>query len=442
MLLYSYNYINLTNIDESKTKIIVKNKPFKKSWSYQSHKKHLINKSISIILLVLLIILYILTEFHNFPKRKGNYNELLNQKYDSRDIAFNKSINFIKKCLTPDIIKYQYDFIGKEINVSIVIPLYNCEKYIIRAIKSIQYQNMTDIEIILVDDFSKDNTVLLTEKIQREDNRIKIIKNQKNMGVLYSRSIGVLSSKGKWLFTLDNDDLFLNDDILDSIVKIGEKGDFDIIEFKAISNKILSDNILKNKIKDSIFSHQKPFILFQPELGNYPIPVGNETGSYGLRDIFLWGKCIKTNIYQKSLNKVGYYRYSRFMIRYEDIIVNYMIFNIANSFIFIEKYGIYHIIRYGSGAGIGKIKVSRNINILYLLDIVIDFAQNNVNNKKLASHLGIYYFKLRKMKQSLTSNRYYIELFISCIKRILKSDYISETHKNQIKKLIKQLNLI
>ena len=326
--------------------------------------------------------------------------------------------------------------------MSIVIPLYNCDKYIIRAIKSIQYQNMTDIEIILVDDFSEDNTVLLAEKMQREDNRIKIIKNQKNMGVLYSRSIGVLSSKGKWLFTLDNDDLFLNDDILDSIVKIGEKGDFDIIEFKAISNKILSDNILKNKIKDSIFSHQKPFILFQPELGNYPIPVGNETGSYGLRDIFLWGKCIKTNIYQKSLNKVGYYRYSRFMIRYEDIIVNYMIFNIANSFIFIEKYGIYHIIRYGSGAGIGKIKVSRNINILYLLDIVIDFAQNNVNNKKLVSHLGIYYFKLRKMKQSLTSNRYYIELFISCIKRILKSDYISETHKNQIKKLIKQLNLI
>ena len=405
MLLYSYNYINLTNIDESKTKIIVKNKPFKKSWSYQNHKKHLIIKSISIILLVLLIILYILTEFHNFPKRKSNYNELLNQKYDSRDIAFNKSINFIKKCLTPDIIKYQYDFIGKEINVSIVIPLYNCEKYIIRAIKSIQYQNMTDIEIILVDDFSEDNTVLLAEKIQREDNRIKIIKNQKNMGVLYSRSIGVLSSKGKWLFTLDDDDLFLNDDVFDSIVKIGEKGDFDIIEFKAISNKILSDNII-------------------------------------LRDIFLWGKCIKTNIYQKSLNKVGYYRYSRFMIRYEDIIVNYMIFNIANSFIFIEKYGIYHIIRYGSGAGIGKIKVSRNINILYLLDIVIDFAQNNVNNKKLASHLGIYYFKLRKMKQSLTSNRYYIELFISCIKRILKSDYISETHKNQIKKLIKQLNLI
>ena len=80
------------------------------------------------------------------------------------------------------------------------------------------------------------------------------------------------------------------------------------------------------------------------------------------------------------------------MIRYEDILVNYMIFNIANSFIFIEKYGIYHIVRYGSGAGIGKLKVSRNINILYLLDIVIDFAQNNVNNKKLAAHLGINAF--------------------------------------------------
>ena len=98
-------------------------------------------------------------------------------------------------------------------------------------------------------------------------------------------------SKGKYLFNLDNDDLFMNNDIFDTITKLNEKGNFDIVEFKAISNKKINQNILNMTYKDSIFSHQKPFILFQPELGMFPIPTGNISGSYQLKDIFLWGKC-------------------------------------------------------------------------------------------------------------------------------------------------------
>ena len=68
------------------------------------------------------------------------------------------------------------------------------------------------------------------------------------MGVLYSRSIGVLSAKGKYLFTLDNDDLFLNNKIFDFTSKIADEGKFDIVEFKAISNRILNDDLITNKL--------------------------------------------------------------------------------------------------------------------------------------------------------------------------------------------------
>ena len=402
----------------------------------------LIKKKNTIIILSILSFFFLLNNSPKLNVNKEHNPQFLQKHYDSRILSFGKALDFIKKCLSSDYYQFKSLPSINEPKISVVIPLYNCEKYIVRAVKSVQYQNISDIEIILVDDNSKDNTISIVEKLQNEDNRIRIIKNKNNKGVLYSRSIGVLTSKGKYLFTLDNDDIFLDKDIFDITMNKEEKGNFDIVEFKAMSNRKINNDILNNQLKDSIFSHQDSFILYQPELGRYPIFTGNYSYSYGLRDIFLWGKCIKTTIYKKALNKAGYERYSRFMIRYEDIITNYMIFNIADSFINIQKYGIYHFIRNGSGTSIGRKKVSRNTNILYLIDVVIDFSQNNENNKKLAAHIIIYILKLKRIKQTLTAKKYNMELIISCIKRVLNSEYISNNYKNEIRNIIKRLAFI
>ena len=119
-----------------------------------------------------------------------------------------------------------------------------------------------------------------------------------------------------------------------------------------------------------------------------------------------------------------------------------MIFNIAESFIFIPKFGIYHVNRLGSGASIGWAKVSRNTNILYLIDAIIDFSRNYLNNKKLASHIIIYFLKLRRVTKTLTSNEYNIKLITSCIKRILNSPYINSIHKSEIKMIVKKMEFI
>ena len=84
--------------------------------------------------------------------------------------------------------------------VTVIIPLYNCESTIESSIHSIQYQNMSDIEIILINDYSIDNTSKIINNILKNDHRITIINNHKNMGSLYSRSIGALKAKGEYFF--------------------------------------------------------------------------------------------------------------------------------------------------------------------------------------------------------------------------------------------------
>ena len=439
--------INQDNNEDSKILYeMIKNNIFlvtsiKNDWKIRKKRnKNLIIKILDIILLATLFYIF---SSSNFSKliHKSKYIKYLEEKFDNRFIAFNKAIHFITKCISSNLFKFPSNNNSKDPRISVVIPMYNCEKFILRAVKSIQYQNISDIEIILVDDNSTDNTLILAEKMRKEDQRIRLIKNHNNKGILYSRSIGVLSSKGKYLYTLDNDDMFLNDDIFHTITNIGENGHFDIVEFRAISNKIFNHNILKNRIKNAKFTHHQSFILFQPELGRYPIQTGNESGRYHLVDIFLWGKCIRTTVYQKALNKFGINRYSRYMIRYEDILTNYMLFNTADSFIYVHKYGIYHINRIGSAASIGYMKVSRITNILYLIDAVIDFSQNNSINKKLAVHMIIYFLKLRRVKANLTSKKYNFKLINSCLKRLLNSPKVSETYKNEISNLAKRIHL-
>ena len=403
-------------------------------------KISLIIKIVEIIILIL-IFYQIYENYINVYNRINSYNQkFLKQSFAPMKIAHNNSINFVNTCESPDLIHFQHsiDFNLTNPKISVVIPLYNCQKFILRAIKSIQLQNVSNFEIVLIDDCSKDNTYKIVNNIQKEDNRIRILKNRINKGILYTRSIGVLLSKGKYLFNLDNDDLFMNNDIFYTITQINEEGNFDIVEFKAISNKNINRNILNSRLRDAKFTHPEQFILFQPELGLYPIPIGNKPGSYGLRDIFLWGKCIKTEIYQKALNKLGPPRYSRLMIRYEDIVTNYMIFNTAKSFIYVKKYGLYHIVRSGSGVDIGWNKIPRLINILYLIDIVIDFSLNRKDNKKLAAYLIIYFLHLSKVKKTLIRSRYRMNLFISCLRRAFNSPYISVNDKSIIRNLLKR----
>ena len=88
--------------------------------------------------------------------------------------------------------------------VSIIIPCYKCEKYIIKTLESAVSQEYTNIEIIVINDGSTDNCSSVVKTIK--DDRIHLIE-QKNQGVSFSRNKGIAMAKGEYVVFLDADDL-------------------------------------------------------------------------------------------------------------------------------------------------------------------------------------------------------------------------------------------
>lgn len=93
--------------------------------------------------------------------------------------------------------------------ISVIIPAYNREQTIQRAIKSVLEQTYQNYEIIVVDDGSRDNTVHIVEQMAMSDPRIRLIKLPKNMGAMAARNVGIRSAQGKWIAFLDSDDMYL-----------------------------------------------------------------------------------------------------------------------------------------------------------------------------------------------------------------------------------------
>lgn len=91
--------------------------------------------------------------------------------------------------------------------VSVIVPVYNVEKYITETIRSVLAQTFTDFEIIIIDDESKDGSIAICESIA--DPRIKII-HQKNRGLAGARNTGIRHAQGEYLAFLDSDDVWRN----------------------------------------------------------------------------------------------------------------------------------------------------------------------------------------------------------------------------------------
>ncbi|WP_245812682.1 glycosyltransferase family 2 protein [Belliella buryatensis] len=92
--------------------------------------------------------------------------------------------------------------------VSIVTPLHNSSKFIIETIDGVILQSYTNWEMIIVDDCSTDNGVEIVEKLQKQDDRIKLIKNEINSGPAVSRNRAIEAARGRFIAFLDSDDIW------------------------------------------------------------------------------------------------------------------------------------------------------------------------------------------------------------------------------------------
>ena len=92
--------------------------------------------------------------------------------------------------------------------ISIIMPAYNCEKYIGEAIDSVLAQSYRNWELILIDDGSVDNTYSIVKEYLQNDIRVSLLSNEKNIGVSAARNRGIEYAKGEWIAFLDSDDIW------------------------------------------------------------------------------------------------------------------------------------------------------------------------------------------------------------------------------------------
>ena len=115
--------------------------------------------------------------------------------------------------------------------VSVIIPVYNTEQYVAKTIESILNQTLYDIEIILINDGSKDNSLSILEQYAGIDKRIRLI-NQDNKGLSVSRNIGIEAANGEYILFMDSDDL-LDKNTLEQCYKKSKDNNLEFVFFDA-----------------------------------------------------------------------------------------------------------------------------------------------------------------------------------------------------------------
>lgn len=146
----------------------------------------------------------------------------------------------------------------KETMLSIIVPVYNVEKYIKQCIESLVSQTLKDMEIIVVNDETKDNSIEIVKEFH--DNRIKIV-NKKNGGLSSARNAGIEIARGKYIAFVDSDDFIDFNSAYEDMIKLANKYAADIVVGNANwyynSNKKSPMNIDKKMFKNKVISAEK-----------------------------------------------------------------------------------------------------------------------------------------------------------------------------------------
>lgn len=173
--------------------------------------------------------------------------------------------------------------------ISIIVPVYNLEKYIAQCLESVLKQTFKEFEIIVIDDGSIDNSSQVIKKYQKKDKRVKYF-YQENKGLSKARNTGLEKSAGEYIIFLDGDDFWLKIDFLDKIKKLINQSSPECIIFKSIKfyEKLNIYEKNKNKFDYSLLDKKSIKEVFNIlNVNKQPIACA-------------WNKCIKKDVLIKN----------------------------------------------------------------------------------------------------------------------------------------------
>lgn len=268
------------------------------------------------------------------------------------------------------------------IKVSIIIPVYNSEKYILRCLNSVVNQSYKNIEILIINDGSSDNSLKILENFQKKYSNVKVI-DKENEGVAMTRNRGIRLTTGDYIMFIDNDD-FIDENYVETYVNEIKNCDYDIVigGYRRVNeeNKIL----FYETLQDTKWSK---YIIMAP-----------------------WAKLYKREFLIKNNIKFLSYKIG------EDVYFNLLAYSKNPKIRIIDYIGYNWFFNTKSVSNTTQKGLNNGIDITYLLDKINKNYKDKVENELL----NYFYF------------RYYIWYLLFSGKSSTSREFICEYNKIKI----------
>lgn len=301
--------------------------------------------------------------------------------------------------------------------VSVIVPIYNVEKYLDKCVQSIRTQTYKDLEIILVDDGSPDSCGEMCDTYEKQDARIKVI-HKKNGGLSDARNAGALIATGKYLLFVDSDD-YIEQDLIQKTVESAEEYQSDMVLFDY--KRLEPDGTIE------ICS-----ISGLPENQSFSL---EDYSNAMIESVSAWNKLFLRKFFMKSNVRfpVGYH--------YEDLGSSPKYLLAAKKISYIRQPFYNYLIREGSIISSTKEEKNYHDRCEMMETVKVYFQQNNAYDKyvKELEYLTLFHVYFIPAKEILfrKGDRKYIEMF----REFVKKQYPEYAHNSYLNSMSKKEKL-
>ncbi len=211
--------------------------------------------------------------------------------------------------------------------VSVIVPVYNAEKYLEQCLDSLVAQTLTDIEIILIDDGSTDNSAEICKKYL-SDSRVSYY-HKENEGLAAARDDGMLHANGKYIGFVDSDD-WIKPEMYEKMYLAAKSNDSDIVFCNCQQNE--EGHIFTPEMADGPYDREGIFTEILPKTLAY-------IGKGGAKRAIRWSNCLR--IYKSETLKKNNIRFDRRLRRSQDLQLTYEATLVAQNYYYIAE-PLYH----------------------------------------------------------------------------------------------------
>ena len=268
----------------------------------------------------------------------------------------------------------------------------------------------------------------ILKQLAKEDQRIKIINNKENRGLLFSRAMGILNSSGEYLLNLDPDDEFEGDDNLEYLYKKTRNSKIDVISFATFfkgRNRVM--------LKCSNFHH----VQYQPELFLSAFNSSNR-----LDDYLIWNKLIRKEVYLKAYTFFKDKIYSHKWNYHEDNIWSILVHKYANSLSCIKKI-IYIYNEYPDSLMKNRFNLIDLNNLIYRHEMYERIFNSKVDSKYIVPEVLFFFYyiiKINGLVELIKNNAEVKNKIKKILNNFLENYTCSELNKNKIQKFLTEIN--